>query len=203
MRKFILLLISLAIATPTFAQETNWEASPYDQNATSSQETTPEYSQEETQPQLFSKDKAPRSRHNISVEYGFLNISDFGWAIASAIGGIFSGEEKEIFFLGDIGINYGYEVGELFETGVIVNFALPEKDLFFATIMPRAKLNFNQGGFVNPYMELDAGIIISSSGGAMPMLHGTLLGLEIGYFYMQLAGWGQRGLWYAGIKIPL
>lgn len=189
MKKFILLLISLAVATPTFAQESNWEVSPYDQ--------------ENNQPNPQLKENQTKSRHNISVEYGILNITDLAWAIASMVSGIFGIDEKETFFLGDISINYGYEVGELFETGIIANFALPGKGYFFATVMPRAKLNFNQGGFVNPYMELDAGIGIGSNGRAAPMFHGTLLGLEIGYFYMQLAGWGQRGLWYAGIKIPL
>lgn len=173
MKKFFLLLITLALAAPIFAQE-------------SSQEVAPSH-----------------SRHNISVEYGILNISDFAWAVASAFRNIFDSEEDEDIFLpGDIGINYGYEVGNLFETGIIFNFAIPDGKTPFFTFMPRAKLNFNQGGFFNPYMELDAGITAFPDD-ITPMIHWTVIGFEIGYFYTQLLGFGQRGLLYAGVKIPL
>ncbi|SHL16185.1 hypothetical protein [Fibrobacter sp. UWEL] len=196
MRKFVLLLISLALFAPVLAQETNWEASPISEGSSNSVAVESN--------DLHQESRTPRSDHNISVEYGFLNFTDFIWALSTGIGSAFSHEEPEdAFFIGDISINYGYEVSDFFETGVIFNFAMPDNDIAFFTLMPRAKLNFNKYGFINPYMELDAGIIVATTGGAMPMLHYTLFGLEIGYFYIQLLGWGQRGLIYAGLKFPL
>lgn len=94
---------------------------------------------------------------------------------------------------------YGYEVNRIFETGFIFNFAIPADNQPIFTMMPRAKLNFNSGKFFNPYMELDAGVTASKDG-AFPILHVTLLGFEIGRFYLQFLGWGQRGLLYAGLK---
>lgn len=201
MRKFFLLLISLALFTPALAQETNWEASPIS-GETSNQGTAEIDPADDLQQKPFTRpDKVPQKKHNISVEYGFLNFTDFIWALGTGIGSAISHEEPEdAFFYGDISINYGYEVSKMFETGVIVNFAMPDNDIAFFTLMPRAKLNFNVDGYVNPYMELDAGIIVATTGGAMPMLHSTVFGLEIGSFYIQIAGWGQRGLWYAGFK---
>lgn len=66
-------------------------------------------------------------------------------------------------------------------------------------MMPRAKLNFNNDKFFNPYMELDAGVTASKSV-TFPMGNVALLGFEIGHFYLQLLGWGQRGFLYAGLK---
>lgn len=136
-----------------------------------------------------------KSKHNISVEYGIYNVTDFGQFIGSAIAGF-----DDHFIYGDISINYGYEVNRMFETGLVANFAVPNDDYIFFTFMPRAKLNFNSDGFINPYVELDAGLTTTNKGGAMFIFHGTLFGLEIGHFYFQILGWGQRGLFYAGYK---
>lgn len=156
---------------------------------------------------LFAQEAAPmpytphQKKQNISVEYGVVNFTDFIWMISTGIGKSFKGnDDDDLLLLGDISVNYGYEVGKRFETGLIVNFAIPDTDLFFFSIMPRAKLNFNSEGFVNPYVELDVGVMVSSSGGASIMAHSTAFGLEIGSFYFQILGFGQRGMFYAGYK---
>lgn len=142
---------------------------------------------------------APKSPHSISVEYDFLTITDWAWALSTAIAGIFGDIDDSMFLPGAISLMYGYEVNEVFETGFIFNFAMPDENLPIFTMMPRAKLNFNSGGFFNPYMELDAGVSALKNG-VTPMVHVTLIGFEIGRFYLQLLGWGQRGLLYAGLK---
>lgn len=141
-----------------------------------------------------------KDRHTLGFEYGILTISDFFGAFAS----IFSEEGKDEFpfIFGAFSINYGYKVNDMFETGLVANIAVPTQDLFFLTFMPRAKLNSNNGGFVNPYMELDAGVMIAIDKGVIPMGHLTLLGLEIGWVHFQLLGWGQRGLLNVGVDIP-
>lgn len=190
MKKIILLLISLAVATPVLAQENNWEVSPF--------------TQENNQPNSQLQENQTKSKHNISVEYGFGNFTDFIWAIGSSLSFGSKNDKFPTFIPGDIGINYGCEVSDVFETGVIFNFAIPDGETPFFTLMPRAKLGPHEG-FVRPFMELDLGILVlpNDEYPVIPMLHGTLLGLEIGYFYMQILGWGQRGLFYAGVKIPL
>lgn len=188
MRKFLLLFIVFAFAATTFSQENSWDVSPI-----KSDKTEKPVQQADDQPADTSQ-----SKHNLSVEYGLFNFTDFLGAISSAL------SNKSMYLVGDISVNYGYETGNVFETGLIFNIAVPFRDYPFVTIMPRAKLNFNHGGYVNAFMELDAGIITQVDGSVVtPMVHATLFGLEIGHFYMQLLGWGQRGLWYAGIKIPL
>lgn len=142
-----------------------------------------------------------KNRHTLGLEYGFLTVSDFIGAFAS----FFSEEGKDEFpfIFGAFSINYGYKVSNMFETGLVANFAMPTQNLCFLTFMPRAKLNFNNGGFVNPYMELDAGVMTAIGKGAIPMGHLTLFGLEIWHFHIQLLGWGQRGIVNAGVDIPL
>lgn len=146
-----------------------------------------------------------KNRHTLGLEYGFLTVSDFIGAIGSAMNSIFSlGEDEDpTKIIGAFSINYGYKVSNMFETGLVANFAMPTQNLCFLTFMPRAKLNFNNGGFVNPYMELDAGVMTAIGKGAIPMGHLTLFGLEIWHFHIQLLGWGQRGIINAGVDIPL
>lgn len=118
-----------------------------------------------------------KNRHTLGFEYGILTISDFIGALSSALSSIFS--------------------------DLVANIAVPTQDLFFLTFMPRAKLNFNYGGFINPYMELDAGVMIAIDKGVVPMIHLALLGLEIWRVHFQLLGIGQRGILNVGFNIPL
>lgn len=139
-------------------------------------------------------------RHSISVGYGILTISDFVGIVGSAIISIF-GEEDSFGILGAVSIDYGYKVNEIFETGLVFNYSMPIKDESLYTIMPRAKLNFNVNGFVNPFMELDAGVAFNGNGAA-PMFHATLLGLELGKtlpLTLNLLSFGQRGIFYASL----
>ncbi len=139
-------------------------------------------------------------RHTISVGYGVLTLSDFVGLIGSAIISIF-GEDDSFGTLGAISVDYGYKVNEMFETGLVFNFAMPLKDEYLYTIMPRAKLNFNARGFFNPFMELDGGIAFNGNGAA-PIFHATLLGLEMGKdtpIRVNLLSFGQRGIFYASL----
>ena len=74
-------------------------------------------------------------RHTISVGYGILTLSDFVGLIGSAIISIF-GEDDSFGTLGAISVDYGYKVNEMFETGLVFNFAMPLKDEYLYTIMP-------------------------------------------------------------------
>lgn len=145
-----------------------------------------------------------KNRHSLGIEYGFLTVSDFIGALSTALTSLFSlgNDEDPTLIVGAFSINYGYKVNDMFETGLVANFAMPTQDLFFLTFMPRAKINFNNNGFVNPYMELDAGVMAAIGKGVVPMGHLTLLGLEIGWVHFQLLGWGQRGLFNIGFNIP-
>lgn len=137
-----------------------------------------------------------KSPHNLSIDYGIITVSDLAFAISQ----LFSfDKEKKDFLFGSLSINYGYQVNDFFETGIVANIAAPNYDLFLFTLMPRAKINFNSDGFVNPFIELDLGASMNLNG-ICPMFHLTLFGLEIGHFYMQLLGWGQRGAIYFGVK---
>lgn len=146
-----------------------------------------------------------KNRHTLGIEYGFLTVSDFIGALSTTLTSLFSlgNDEDPTLIVGAFSINYGYKVSNMFETGLVANFAMPTQNLCFLTFMPRAKLNFNNGGFVNPYMELDAGVMTAIGKGAIPMGHLTLFGLEIWHFHIQLLGWGQRGIVNAGVDIPL
>lgn len=149
---------------------------------------------------FLSASLANATEHNISAEYGILTLTDFAAALGSAIADIGSKDDNSSnLILGAISINYGYEISDLLETGLILNFAMPLDNKFLLTFMPRLKLNLNSGEFVNPYMELDGGATTDFDE-ACSMIHFTFLGLEIGPVYFQILGFGQRGLFYVGFK---
>lgn len=144
--------------------------------------------------------KSSFKRHTISVGYGILTLSDFVGLIGSAIISIF-GEDESFGTLGAVSVDYGYKVNEVFETGLVFNYAMPLKNEQLYTIMPRAKLNFNATGFFNPFMELDGGVAFNENGAA-PIFHATLLGLEMGRdtpIILNLLSFGQRGIFYASL----
>ncbi len=141
-------------------------------------------------------------RHTISVGYGILTASDIIGMIGAAIVSMFS-EEDNFGTLGALSIDYGYKVGEVFETGLVFNYAEPIKNTPLYTIMPRAKFNFNSTGFFNPFMELDLGASFSKNG-AIPMFHTTLLGLEMGRtipLTINILSFGQRGMLYTSLGV--
>ena len=98
-------------------------------------------------------------------------------------------------------MDYGYRISEIVEVGAIFNYAQPIKNESMYTIMLKSRLNFNSDGFVNPFMELDAGIIFNENAIA-PIFHTTFLGLELGRTFpvtLGLLAFGQRGMWYASV----
>lgn len=138
------------------------------------------------------------SHHNISLEYGVLTVMDYAAIFAIAFTSIApDDDDSSDLMLGAISLNYGYEFTKFLETGLILNFAMPLEDAFYLTFMPRIKFNMNSNGFVNPYIEFDAGATTDFDD-IIPMFHITLIGLEIGPVYFQILGFGQRGTLYAG-----
>ena len=143
--------------------------------------------------------------HSISVTYGILTLSDFAAMHISAFTELFSlGHEKlPVSMYGAYSINYGYKFNEVVETGLIFNYAHPFKKGSFYTIMPKIKLNCNYEGFVNPFVELNAGIIFSDFlPDIFPAFHITFIGIEIGRTFpitLGLLGFGQQGVAYAGL----
>ena len=143
--------------------------------------------------------------HSISIEYGIGTLTDLAWAFAVSFLDAFSPdeEEPEMFMMGAVSVNYGYQINELFETGLSFNFAMPEANLPFFSLMPRLKLNFNKDGWINPYTEADFGIATLDLDFA-PIFHFTLLGFELWQrCYLQLLGIGQRGMFYTGLRFQL
>jgi hypothetical protein len=141
--------------------------------------------------------------HSISVTYGIITITDFAAAGASTAVSIFTLGNGDLSksIPGAFSIEYGYKFNDVVESGLVFNYAHAIEDWSVYTIMPKIKLNLNYGGFVNPFVELDAGISIMDKG-AIPMFHLTFLGLEIGRTFpltLGLLSFGQRGIVYAGL----
>ena len=143
--------------------------------------------------------------HSISVTYGILTLSDFAAMHISAFTELFSlgHEELPVSMYGAFSINYGYKFNEVVETGIIFNYAHPFEKGSFYTIMPKLKLNCNYDGFVNPFVELNAGIIFSDFlPDIFPAFHITFIGIEIGRTFpitLGILGFGQQGVAYAGL----
>lgn len=141
--------------------------------------------------------------HSISVTYGIITITDFAAAGASTAVSIFTLGNGDLSksIPGAFSIDYGYKFNDVVESGLVFNYAHAIEDWSVYTIMPKIKLNLNYGGFINPFVELDAGISIMDKG-AIPMFHLTFLGLEIGKTFpltLGLLSFGQRGIVYAGL----
>lgn len=151
----------------------------------------------------ISEKKSTFKQYSISVTYGIIAITDFAAAGASAAVGIFTLGNGDLSnsIPGAFSLDYGYKFNEVFESGFVFNYAHAIEDWSVYTIMPKIKLNLNYSGFVNPFVELDAGISIMDNG-AIPMFHITFLGLEIGKTFpltLGLLSFGQRGIVYAGL----
>ena len=145
--------------------------------------------------------------HSISVIYGIITITDFAAAGASTAVSIFTLGNGDLSksIPGAFSIDYGYKFNDVVESGLVFNYAHAIEDWSVYTIMPKIKLNLNYGGFVNPFVELDAGISIMDKG-AIPMFHLTFLGLEIGKkipVVLHLLSFGQRGVVSAGFGVRI
>ena len=207
-RFFISTVISLFFATHANA----WEMGSYVENAQAGEgiKTDSTWKKSETQTAKTDVNEAKKSekkstfkQHSISVTYGIIAITDFAAAGASTAVSIFTLGNGELSnsIPGASSIDYGYKFNEVVESGLVFNYAHAIEDWSVYTIMPKIKLNLNYGGFVNPFVELDAGISIMDKG-AIPMFHLTFLGLEIGKTFpltLGLLSFGQRGIVYAGL----
>ena len=209
---FTVFIFALSLAS----QANAWDMDMYVENAKASEETdstkaTAQFPQATHGTTATHSTTATRTndefkRHSISVGYGILTISDFVGAIAVSIVEIIDGlagndDGDDFGWLGTFMVDYGYRLDDHFELGGVFGYSQPVKNTPMFTLMPKGKLNFNNGGFVNPFMELDAGVIFNGNGAA-PIFHATLLGLEIGRRFpltLGLLAFGQRGMWYATI----
>ena len=150
-----------------------------------------------------SEKKNTFKQHSISVTYGIIAITDFAAAGASAVVSMFTLGNGDLSnsIPGAFSIDYGYKFNEVVESGLVFNYAHAIEDWSVYTIMPKIKLYLDYSGFVNPFVELDAGISIVDNG-VIPMFHLTFLGLEIGKTFpltLGLVSFGQRGVVYAGL----
>ena len=206
-------IVIIAIISLFFASNVNaWEMDSYAENAQADEgikaDSTKKTSETQTAKTDVSMVKTGEQNntlkhHSISVTYGIIAITDFAAAGASAAVSIFTlgNGEKSQAIPGAFSIDYGYKFNEVVESGLVFNYAHAIEDWSVYTIMPKIKLNLNYGGFVNPFVELDAGISIIDNG-AIPMFHLTFLGLEIGEtlpLTLGLLSFGQRGIVYAGL----
>ena len=186
--KIISLILILFFAASTFAHETENNTELPSRESTADTTT------------LVNKDGTPFKRHTISVGYGILTLSDFYGMLGSVIVSMFDGDDP-FGTLGALSIDYGYKIGEFFETGLVFNYAEPIKNTPLYTIMPRAKMNFNSTGFFNPFMEVDLGVSFNGDG-VIPMFQLTLLGFEMGTtipVIINILSFGQRGMFYGSI----
>lgn len=201
--KLISLFLFFIFASTSFAweMENYTELSSKDSTAdTTVNENKALSSKQESPAPVEKNEEKPFKRHTLSVGYGIFTTMDFIGMIGAAITSIFT-DDDPFGTLGALSIDYGYKVGEVFETGLVFNYAKPIKNTPFYTIMPRAKLNFNSSGFFNPFMELDIGVTFNGNG-AIPMFHTTLLGLEMGRTFpltINILSFGQRGIFFASL----
>lgn len=203
-----------AIISLVFASQANaWDMGTYVENAQAGEGIKTDSTWKKSETQTAKKDLSMQTgfqedkvkHHSISFTYGILTLSDFAAMHISAFTELFSlGHEKlPVSMYGAYSINYGYKFNEVVETGLIFNYAHPFKKGSFYTIMPKIKLNCNYEGFVNPFVELNAGIIFSDFlPDIFPAFHITFIGIEIGRTFpitLGLLGFGQQGVAYAGL----
>ena len=155
----------------------------------------------------LSAPKDTLKHHSISFTYGIITITDIAAAVASVGTAIFSlgSAELQESMLAAFSIDYGYKFNKVVESGIVFNYAHPIENFSAFTFMPKLKLNFNNSGFVNPFLELDAGICILGKD-VTPMFHATFLGLEIGREFniiLHLLSFGQRGVVSAGFVVRI
>jgi len=198
------------------SQASAWEMGEYVKNTQGGEgiETTdstwqPSINQTDRTMAQTSVPKNTLKRHSVSFTYGIITMTDFAAASASVATAIFSlgTATLEESMFGAFSIDYGYKFNEVVETGLVFNYAHPFVNGSFYTIMPKFKLNLNYEGFINPFIELDAGISITNmASGVSPMFHVTFLGLEIGKttpIVLHLLSFGQRGVVSAGIGVRI
>lgn len=208
-RIFFYTVISLFFAVHANA----WDMGSYVENAQAGEDIKTDSTRESQETPTAKTDLSMRTsvqkdtlkHHSVSVTYGILTLSDFAAMHISAFTSLFSlGHEKlPVSMYGAFSINYGYKFNEVVETGIIFNYAHPfEKGSFYA-IMPKIKLNCNYEGFINPFVELNAGIIFSDFlPDIFPAFHITFIGIEIGRtlpITLGILGFGQQGIAYAGL----
>ncbi len=201
-----------AVISLFFAAHANaWEMGSYVENAQAGEGIKTDSTWKKSETQTAKKDLSMQTgfqedkvkHHSISFTYGILTITDFAAAGASTAVSIFTLGNGDLSksIPGAFSIDYGYKFNDVVESGLVFNYAHAIEDWSVYTIMPKIKLNLNYGGFVNPFVELDAGISIMDKG-AIPMFHLTFLGLEIGKTFpltLGLLSFGQRGIVYAGL----
>ena len=205
---FSLFFVSQASAWETDTHVENEQAGEGIQVADSTRQ--PSINQENQTDRSMAQLSAPKDtlkRHSVSFTYGIITITDIAAAVASVGTAIFSlgSAELQESMLGAFSIDYGYKFNKVVESGIVFNYAHPIENFSAFTFMPKLKLNFNNSGFVNPFLELDAGICILGKDVA-PMFHATFLGLEIGREFniiLHLLSFGQRGVVSAGFGVRI
>ena len=145
--------------------------------------------------------------HSFSFTYGIIALTDFAAATASVGVVIFSFGTAELqkSIPGAFSFDYGYKFNDVVESGIVFNYAHPVEYFSVFTFMPKLKLNFNNDGFLNPFLELDAGVSFFANK-KTPIFHITFIGLEIGRDFpiiLQLLSFGQRGVVSAGIGVRI
>ena len=106
---------------------------------------------------------------------------------------------------GAFSFDYGYKFNDVVESGIVFNYAHPVEYFSVFTFMPKLKLNFNNDGFLNPFLELDAGVSFFANK-KTPIFHITFIGLEIGRDFpiiLHLLSFGQRGVVSAGFGVRI
>lgn len=212
------ILIATIISLFFVSQASAWEMDSYVENAQAGEgiqatDSTKQFPAQANQiDHSMAQTSVPKDtlkHHSISFTYGIFTMTDIAAAYASVATAIFSlgtAELQESMF-GAFSIDYGYKFNEVVEAGLVFNYAHPFVNGSFYTIMPKFKLNLNNEGFVNPFIEFDAGISITNiTSGVSPMFHVTFLGLEIGREFpiiLHLLSLGQRGVVSAGIGVRI
>ena len=198
-------IISLFFAS----QASAWEMGEYVKDSQAGEGIEKQANQIDYTKAQTSVPKDTLKHHSISFTYGIITMTDFAAAYASVATAIYSlgTAELEESMFGAFSIDYGYKFNEVVETGLVFNYAHPFVNGSFYTIMPKFKLNLNYEGFVNPFIEFDAGITITNmASGVSPMFHVTFLGLEIGKtipVILHLLSFGQRGVVSAGFGVRI
>jgi len=200
-----------------FASQANaWEMGAYVENAQAGEGLEADSSWQSSVNRAYQTDhtmaqtSAPKDtlkHHSFSFTYGIIALTDFTAASASVGVAIFSFGTAELqkSIPGAFSFDYGYKFNDVVESGIVFNYAHPVEYFSVFTFMPKLKLNFNNDGFLNPFLELEAGVSFFANK-KTPIFHITFIGLEIGRDFpiiLHLLSFGQRGVVSAGFGVRI
>lgn len=169
--------------------------------------------------------RGPIPRHEVSVSYGTLPITNFVGIFSNLFVGVFTGKLSNISSIGATSLNYLYRINKTIGVGATFSFSSLNADVrntedvisqSYYSIMPQIKFNWLNRDLVTLYSRLNVGVTYlalrrtyeapgsESQTGCVwaPMFQLSPIGIEVGRRIAGYAeaGWGATGLLIVGIR---